>query len=301
MSRFPARSQSLAPMKVAVRTPQHHAAARNSVGPKIAIEEPSFAPPLDRHAPTPVLVEQQPNQSTPATNHSRTPFHLNSLVAQVLFVQLHERAKAQYAVPHGSPPKPMQIGVAWRSFSSLFDAPSAIELVKLFENLLRFANHEADAPARAFFLSYAPLSFEHDLNSEFIGPGVWHPESGSRAAAQRVRRTLKRWCDWLEALIHFQIHRDRHPASTNLEADKAIIFLWPLLKRHKWTYDDLLSALRLVGSAKSCEWQSEQQLASYCQNVLGLRQPHTRPVSKPGSLAGKAVADRLIKFLPLMG
>jgi hypothetical protein len=289
-------------MKVAVPTPRRTTAARESLGPKSASQriENQAGPGLPlRGAP----VDGSLEDNSACLHHlrrTRNQFHLNSLVAQVLFVQLHEHAEAQYETATGSKQKSMQTGHAWRTFSSLFEPVSAIELVRLFENLLRFANDEAYAPARSFFLAYAPLSFEHDISGEYIGPGVWKPEAGSRIAALRVRRTLKRWCEWLEALIHFQVHQIRHVASVRLELDKAIILLWPLLKRYNWSYRGLLMLLRSHSNYGNCfPCQSEQQLASYCRDFLGLRGAHPA-MARFGALSGQAAAERLLKFLPSM-
>jgi hypothetical protein len=229
---------------------------------------------------------------------SEERFHLNSLVGQIWFVQLREYTEARYAEPAGAKGRGLQTGFAWRSFAKLFEPLSSIELVRLFENLLRFANYEAYPPARAFFLAYAPLSFEHDISGEYIGPGVWTPEAGSRNAVHRVRRTLRRWCQWMEALAHFQVHEARKPFSIHREFDKLIILLWPLAMRHNWGYLDLLNVLRSLGCGKSFPCPSEGQLAEYCQTALRL-QLTSRPIAaKETPIAGQVVAERLFKFLP---
>jgi hypothetical protein len=214
-------------------------------------------------------------------------------------VQLREYTLAQYALPTGAKAGMLQTGFAWRSFSNLFEPLSPIELVRLFENLLRFANYEAYPPARAFFLAYAPLSFEHDISAEYIGPGVWTPQSGSRNAALRVRRTLKRWCRWMEALVHFQVHEQRHAFSTHRQFDKLIILLWPLVLRHNWSYRDLLNLLRSLGKCeKSFPCLSEIQLAEYCETALRLCLRDRTTSGKKNSGAAQVVAGRLFKFLP---
>ena len=226
-------------------------------------------------------------------------FRVNSLVGQVWLQQLRKRMRARYAKSSGAARPALQTGYAWRSFSTFFEPHKAIEWVRLFENLLRFANYEGYPPARSLFLSYAPLAFEHDLGGEYIGPGVWSPLAGSKKATQRIRRTLQRWCDWLEALTHFQIHLDYCSNVRHRDLDKAIIFLWPLLKTHYWTNADLLSVLRAVtnvGAEFPC--QSERQLAAYCQSALGLRNPRFAKRRRSGAIPGKAVAERVFNFLP---
>jgi hypothetical protein len=78
------------------------------------------------------------------------------------------------------------------------------------------------------------------------------------------------------------------------EIDTLVISLWPLLKRHNWTYHDLLGVLRLLATSPNAyPCSDERDLASYCSSVLGLRQL-AGSKSAPGSHpAGMTVALRL--------
>lgn len=226
-------------------------------------------------------------------------FYLNSVVAQVWLMQLRKFTGDHCAKKGSSPEAGLQSGYAWRSFSKAFGPLSPIEWVRLFENLLRFANYGGYPPARAFFLAYAPLAFEHDASGEYIGPGVWTPEAGSKMAAVRVRRTLKRWCDWLESLVHFQMHEAQRPDAAERELDKLLIFSWPLVKRHNWSFADLLNIVRgAVNCATSLPCQSEHHLAAYCRTALGLNASSRPRISNEGPVPGRMVAERLFKFLP---
>jgi hypothetical protein len=255
-----------------------------------------------RRSPPAAAEPSEIAEALPPRQKAADQYHVNSLVAQVWLVRLIRYTDARYADRAGTNDCPLQTGYAWRSFSKLFYPLSAIESVRLFENLLRFANFGAHPPARAFFLAYAPLAFEHDVSGEYIGPGVWTPRAGSKDAARRVRRTLKRWCDWLEALAHCEV-RERHALEADQDQralDKAIIFLWPLLKRHNWGHLDLLTVLRSLthcGDAFPC--QSEKQLATYCGTALALHKASFEPPAKNGDPAGQTVARRLFKLLPL--
>jgi hypothetical protein len=56
------------------------------------------------------------------------------------------------------------------------------------------------------------------------------------------------------------------------ELDIVVISLWPLVKLHNWTYRDLQSVARMILAAPhGYPLEREQELATYCQNVLGLR------------------------------
>ena len=228
-----------------------------------------------------------------------TKFYLNSLVAQVWFLQLREHIQARYAQGPGLQQNAVQTGYAWRSFCHVFEPLKPIELVRLFENLLRLANYEGYLPARTFFLAYAPLAFEHDASGEYIGPGVWTPRSGAAQATVRVRRTLRRWCDWLEALAHFQVHELSHNSSVHLELDKLVIFLWPFLKHHRWTPADLLNLVcSLTNSGTNGPCTSGAQFAAYCRNTLGLHWAKAKGRPQAVCAEDLGVAQRLFNFLP---
>lgn len=224
-------------------------------------------------------------------------FRLNSVIGQVWLMQLQKRTKQRYTASTGSPRPALQTGYGWRSFSTFFEPLSAIELVRLFENLLRFASDDEYAPARAFFLAYAPLAFEHDMYGAYIGPGVWTRPAGSQKAAQRVRSTLQRWCDWMEALVHVQVHVQYSTRSVSPELDKAVILLWPLLKQHHWSYAELLGLLRSWPQTP-VPFAGDEEFGGYSRNVLGLYCQRLRTLRPHGKLYGQAVAERLLRFLP---
>ena len=224
-------------------------------------------------------------------------FRLNSVIGQVWLMQLQKRTQQRYTASAGSPRPALQTGYGWRSFSTFFEPLSAIELVRLFENLLRFSSCEGHAPSRAFFLAYAPLAFEHDMYGAYIGPGVWTRPAGSQKAAQRVRSTLQRWCDWMEALIHFQVHDQHRTTTVSPELDKAVILLWPLLKQHHWSYADLLGLLRSWPKTP-VPFAGDEEFGGYSRNVLGLYCQRLRTLRPHAKLYGQAVAERLLRFLP---
>ena len=56
------------------------------------------------------------------------------------------------------------------------------------------------------------------------------------------------------------------------ELDDTIILLWPLVKRHNWSYRDFLNVLSQVRQGPDeFIFDREQDLAAHCNNVLGLR------------------------------
>jgi len=78
------------------------------------------------------------------------------------------------------------------------------------------------------------------------------------------------------------------------ELDEAIITLWPLVKRHNWSYTDLLSVLRdLVDSTDAYPSQNESNLATYCTRALHLRKAWLGKTAKMDRPVGYVVALRL--------
>ena len=78
------------------------------------------------------------------------------------------------------------------------------------------------------------------------------------------------------------------------EADEAVISLWPLLKRHHWTYGGLLNVLQdLLRRPEVQPCRSEQVFATYCASTLGLHKLGRGETAKDNRPAGYDVALRL--------
>lgn len=81
------------------------------------------------------------------------------------------------------------------------------------------------------------------------------------------------------------------------DLDTAVISIWPLVKKHNWTYRDLMEFLtsqKLHSKSYPCE--REQDLAAYCSNVLGLRKSGQGKTAVNGRPAGYEVAVRLFEM-----
>jgi hypothetical protein len=77
------------------------------------------------------------------------------------------------------------------------------------------------------------------------------------------------------------------------QLDELLIWLWPLLKKHNWTYRDLLNVVRGITSRTTYPCNTEKKLATYCINVLGLRKQRAGKTSRNGKPDGFEVALRL--------
>ncbi len=90
----------------------------------------------------------------------------------------------------------------------------------------------------------------------------WHHAE----AAERFKESAK-WTMLGKAMVSEQTRHQSYPG-----LDELVIWLWPLVRRHRWTYRDLMNVIQAVAPvpvAYPCE--REQDLAAYCANVLGLR------------------------------
>jgi hypothetical protein len=207
------------------------------------------------------------------------------------------------------------------------------------------------------------IQIEHDCSGDYYGPKTPPSEiSNPQSAIELLRRTLERWCDWLDASNHLHMHRNWHHtpiyfdpdvdkrglASLGLgqrnyaelndwmkgawqhlhgrmaqqfghspkwlmvgqalasqekrlwpyhEVDTLIIYLWPLLKLHNWTYCDLLHVVRsLCQRPNPYPCEREQDFATYCNTVLGLRKTRRGKTSANSRPPGYEVAQRLFSL-----
>jgi hypothetical protein len=89
-------------------------------------------------------------------------------------------------------------------------------------------------------------------------------------------------------------------ASTDLpwpyaEVDAVVIGLWPLVKQYNWTYRDLLNVIRpglQRPDAYPCD--TDQNFATYCGNVMGLRKTGRGRTAKTGKPKGHDIALGLL-------
>jgi hypothetical protein len=117
----------------------------------------------------------------------------------------------------------------------------------------------------------------------------WH----HREAAERFKDSPK----W-ETIGKLAVAPLRSPPA---DVDEVLIILWPLVKRHNWTYLDLMAVGRQVlPQPHHYPLEREQDLAAYCSNVLGLRKHGARAgKSSPGGKPkGYEVALRICRHEP---
>jgi len=116
------------------------------------------------------------------------------------------QACASYANGTARPSQPMQTGLAWAGLLDLFDQLPDNQFHHASAALFRFINY--DHPLAELLLrSRAPLHIEHDITGDFAGRRTLHLAKLPQHAVPLLRCTLQRWCDWLDAVIHLEVHR----------------------------------------------------------------------------------------------
>lgn len=286
-------------------------------------------------------------------------FYLTAFMVQAWLGQLVLAAAAEYAEKKRPQDRSMQNGQAWRGFLEIFGKATDHEFPHILSSLFRYAEYD-EPMADILRRGLVPLSVEHDCSGDYIGPRTKEVAKQPKEGVELARRSVARWCEWLDAVVHFQTHEHWHLAPTDFdpdpdkrelaalgtnqrhlsglddrakswwqwhlseaaerfkaspkwptvgmavsaesdrlwpyrEVDALTISLWPLLTRHNWTYCDLVTVIRPAltrPGAHPCK--REQDFATYCTNVLGLRKATKGVTAKGGKPPGHEVAMRLI-------
>ncbi len=164
----------------------------------------------------------------------KDPFYLAVFLFQIWLSGLLLRATAEYAEKKNPKERSLQTGEAWRSFLDLFPFAPKKGFGYLLTCLARFAATD-DAPGNSLRRALVPLSIErynpgdpnvHPLPSDGRGikgeglAALNHPASVASAKEAQpsalnqhnARRTIMRWCDWVDAAVHLRTHRHWHLA-----------------------------------------------------------------------------------------
>ena len=277
----------------------------------------------------------------------RDNFYLDAFMFEAWLGRLALDVAAECAENKSANERHLQAGEARRGFQHLFGGASDQEFPVVFNHLLRFAEYD-DCQSEQIRRAFWALSIEEPPSE----PRPFKPpllRLQRQEIISRMRHSVERLCDWLDALLHFQAHFQRHvlpesfdpdPEKRELAAlgtnqrfygklsafskawwqwhhgeaaqrfkdspkwptigkimstplrkdalpatvDNVVITIWPLVKRHNWTYRDLMAVVqRILPARHDYPLEREQDLTAYCNNVLGLRKP-------PGP-AGKSSPD----------
>lgn len=192
---------------------------------------------------------------------------------------------------------------AWPKLTPPMDAEQIAGAIAFMRGMVHRLCEWVEAVIHAqthFFSHHAPVAFDPDPEKrELAILGVqqrhfpdmsdfqkawWEWHHGE--AADRLSDPAK-WTIVGKAMADVSSTHQNYPA-----LDECIIKLWPLVRRHHWTYRDLMNVIRSVAPVPlryPCE--REQDLAAYCNNILGLRKSSKNGKSDPsGTPPGYEVA-----------
>jgi hypothetical protein len=220
-------------------------------------------------------------------------FYTDAFLIQTWLAECVRQTEKEYTAKRKNGQRVLQLGLCQCAFLRVFGPAGHSNFYQIQHNLYRFTefNHPM---SNILFRAIIPLALEHELAGDFTGERAVNPDGRPREALALMRTSFDRWCDWLDAVIHLQTHARWHlsreemggPAAADRvlarfgyrplwpfqEVDEAVICLWPLAKRHNWSYGDLLSVLRDVLRRPEVHvCRSEQVFANYCSQALGLR------------------------------
>jgi len=150
-----------------------------------------------------------------------------------------------------------------------------------------------------FYVS--PISFDVDPDTRELAGIGWQQKHFSQLAAvtkaywqlhhdeaaQRFKDSPK-WATVGKAMYSEKTRYQSYP-----QLDELLIWLWPLVKKHEWTYRDLLNVARAITSRATYPCNTERKLATYCINVLGLHKRRAGKTSRNGEPKGCGAALRL--------
>jgi len=149
------------------------------------------------------------DEAAALADKQKDPFYLAAFLIQCWLGGLLQRAAAEYAENKNPRDRSLQRGEAWRALLELFGRTMRKGHRYLLACLLRFSASDV-SPRNSLRRALVPLSIEHRCAGDFFGP---RNRPGAQLPVQNdelARRTILRWCDWLDATIHLGTHRRWH-------------------------------------------------------------------------------------------
>jgi hypothetical protein len=179
------------------------------------------------------------------------PFYLAAFLIQCWLGVLVTRAAGQYAENKNPKDRSLQTGESWRSLGEFFDLKPDRPCHYLLSCLFRFSAAD-DSPVNSLRHALVPLTIEHRTTGDYFGPTTAlnaDPQLKTKDSKLKTddasRRTIVRWCDWLDAEIHLRTHRRWHESPACFDPDPETRYLAALgnAQRH---------LAKLDGRAKAC-------------------------------------------------
>jgi hypothetical protein len=189
------------------------------------------------------------------------PFYLAAFLIQCWLGGLVIRAAGQYAENKNPKDRSLQTGECWRSFVEFFNLKPEKPCQYPLSCLFRFSALD-DSPGNSLRHALVPLTIEHRVTGDYFGPATAlnaDPQLKTKDSKLKTddasRRTIIRWCDWLDAEIHLRTHRRWHEFPACFDPDPETRHLAALgnAQRHLSKLDDRAKACWLADFATAVE------------------------------------------------
>ncbi len=179
-----------------------------------------------------------PEDAETLCHHQQDHFYLGAFLIQSWLGGLLQRTAAEYAEKKNPRDRSLQTGESWQAFLDTFNRSTRRGYCYLLSSLFRFAGSD-HSPANSLRRALVPLSIEHDCTGQYLGPKAlkdleqrWLAADAKRgkqkadaiaaeysAVNDLGRKTIVRWCDWLDAAIHMRVHQLWHTSPACFDPD----------------------------------------------------------------------------------
>src|SRR5436190_3855887 len=179
----------------------------------------------------------------------RDKFYTDAFMLQAWIGKVLDQALADYGHPRQSQSRIMQFGQAQRGFLQVFGTTNEQDFRSLLHNCHRFTEYD-DPLAGLLFQALVPNAIEHDYLGDFSGQRAVDRSRRPREELAWTRQSMERWCDWLDAVIHLQIHVLWHlaPECFTPGRDRRD---WAALGIHRWFAGQMSDPRKVKVSARN--------------------------------------------------
>ncbi len=143
------------------------------------------------------------------SERERDGFYLKAFLIQDWLGKTVAEATAEYAELKNRRYRVMQTGQAQRGFLQTFGNVPDSDFHELLDSLYRFTEYD-HALAGILFRSLVPLSIEQECSGDLAEPRAPDLSRRPREAIVLLRRSLERWCDWIDSVVHLRTHAYVH-------------------------------------------------------------------------------------------
>jgi len=158
------------------------------------------------------------DDATALCEKEQDPFYLDAFMIEAWLGHVALAAAAEYADNKNAKDRALQTGQAWRGFLEMFGHAKDNEFHFVMLSVYRFCEYD-DVQAEILCRAVVPLSFEHECFSDFIGPKTINVAKRPAEAVAFMKRSMKRWCDWVDAIFHFNTHFHHHVLPESFDPD----------------------------------------------------------------------------------